>query len=162
MKLSRRGWNNLLMLFVIAFIAVLQLPNIISKHLTPPEPDSVSTAYLLPLNSTIHQINFPQLSVIQTEGIWQSKSDTGLEAENITQVVEHWSELQGSIVTDEMKQQLSLPLPSTVEIWTAEHEEPQRITVYQLPTFWLFKNGVADSIAVTVESEYLFFNRVAQ
>ncbi len=158
MKLSRRGWNNLLMLFVIAFIAVLQLPNIISKHLTPPETSSQSTAYLLPLNSTIYRINFPQLSIAQQEGHWFSSDDNSLEEKKIAEVVQHWSELQGSIVTDEMRKKLPLPLPSTVEVWIEDHEEPQRITVYQLPTFWLFKNGLADPIAVTVESDYLFFN----
>ncbi len=50
-----------------------------------------------------------------------------------------------------------LTTPHTIEVWyQASAEEPQRITYYQLPEFWLLKNWNDQWLAVSIEESYLF------
>ena len=44
---------------------------------------------------------------------------------------------------------------NSLEVWYRDQEEPQRITYYQLPQFWLLKNWQEQWIAVSVEANYL-------
>ncbi|MGR5128431.1 hypothetical protein [Photobacterium swingsii] len=154
MKLSRRGWNNVIIFAVIIFIAVIQLPTLIKqKYGTASPPVTLST--LLPAHAVIDQLILPEQHYIRQGDDWHI---TGGEQTAHVDVVSHWATLAGTPVDEAMmtKLQPQLTQPRTVEIWLQAYEEPVRVTVYQLPQFWLLKNWQAQWLAVSVEPTYLF------
>lgn len=163
MRYRGRRWNNILMLSVIAFIGVLNLPTIIKTYLLEPEAEVTSESgfpYLLNPSDQITAMHFSQWSIVLKDGEWQYQSQgqplelTEPSAQTLSQ---RWQQLVGTEVDNETYQSLSASLtsPQTIEVWYQNQEEPQRITYYQLPDFWLLKNWQGKWLAVSVEAEYL-------
>ncbi|MGX9418657.1 hypothetical protein ACWU4D_15025 [Vibrio sp. WJH972] len=149
-----RRWNNILILGIILFIAVLNLPTIIKTYLID---DSEATSYPT-LFDTSHQVvalYSSDWSLIYHGNQWQS---TPVLTTDTLELVQRWKELLGTPVSDEafnaMKDNLSAA--NTLEVWYDGVEEPQRVTYYRTPNFWLFKNWQQQWIAVSVEDAYLF------
>lgn len=74
------------------------------------------------------------------------------------ELVQRWHALTGTEVDEATYRALQPTLPNaqTIEVWYADREEPQRITFYQTPQFWLLKNWQDRWIAVSAEVSYLF------
>lgn len=152
MKLSRRGWNNVLIAGIILFILALNLPNIIkSQWQEEPSP----FPYLLDPMQEVQQIDFAKWSLQKAGDTWRATRSLSIPAEELSQ---RWKLLVGTEVTESTYNQLKPGLPSagTVEVWYAGQEEPQRITYYQTPKFWLMQNWQQQWIAISVEPDYLF------
>lgn len=163
MRYRGRRWNNILILSVIAFIGVLNLPTIIKTYLLEPEAEIKSESgfpYLLNSSDQITAMHFSQWSIVLNEDGWEYQEQgrplklTEPSAQTLSQ---RWQQLVGTEVDSETYQSLSASLssPQTIEVWYQNQEEPQRITYYQLPDFWLLKNWQGKWLAVSVESEYL-------
>jgi hypothetical protein len=60
------------------------------------------------------------------------------------------------LTPDETHLQMGLVDVLSVEVWFEKEEEPQRITVYQAPNFWMMQNWQGEWIAVSAEKSYLF------
>ncbi|MGR5064573.1 hypothetical protein [Photobacterium sp. DNB22_13_2] len=157
MRLSRRGWNNVMIIAVICFIAVVQLPEIVKQRFGQESSslESSEMAMLLPFESTIEQLHLPHTSLKREEAGWFARPRVALPAD---QLISHWQALVGTAISNEMVGKLkpNLPPPSSVEIWLAGQEEPVRVTVYQQPQFWLLQNWQGEWLAVSVEEAYLF------
>lgn len=149
----RRRWNNILILSVVAFMAVLNLPSVIKTYLVE-EPIS-RYPYLLDPNSDVQALHFNQWSLEQNQGRWRSSLPTEVAPKVL---VERWRDLVGTNVDSETYNGLKplLNNPKTVEVWYEDQEEPQRITYYQAPQFWLLKNWQGEWIAISVEKDFLF------
>ncbi|MEF1227387.1 hypothetical protein QTO05_00275 [Vibrio fortis] len=163
MRYRGRRWNNILILSVIAFIGVLNLPTIIKTYLLEPEVEITSESgfpYLLNPSDQITAMHFSQWSIVLNEDGWEYQEQgrplklTEPSAQTLSQ---RWQQLVGTEVDSETYQSLSASLssPQTIEVWYQNQEEPQRITYYQLPDFWLLNNWQGKWLAVSVESEYL-------
>ena len=160
MRLTRRGWNNVIIIAVVCFIAVVQLPELVKQRFSG-EPSEASaqqvsgTTALLPEASTIAQLHLPYTSIDQKETGWLASPRIAVPAD---QLVARWQTLSGTAVSEEMVGKLkpTLPPPSSVEIWLSSQEEPVRVTVYQQPQFWLMQNWQGNWLAVSVEEAYLF------
>ncbi|MGF1835284.1 hypothetical protein [Photobacterium sanguinicancri] len=155
MKLSRRSWNNVIIFAVIIFIAVIQLPTLIKeKYGTAPPQSTLST--LLPEQAVIDQLVLPEQRYVRLGADWRIAGDEAVIHDD--SVIMHWATLAGTPVDDatmaKLKPQLTHPL--SVEIWLQAYDEPVRVTVYQLPQFWLLKNWQSQWLAVSVEPTYLF------
>lgn len=149
----RRRWNNILILSVIAFIAVINLPTVIKSYLLP-DPSSQFPS-LLRTDATLQALHFPAFSLEKSREEWQSEPELSVDGQEL---VQRWHALTGTEV-DEAKYralQPTLPNAQTIEVWYADREEPQRITFYQTPQFWLLKNWQDRWIAVSAEASYLF------
>nr|WP_086937819.1 hypothetical protein [Thaumasiovibrio occultus] len=155
MKLSRRGWNNVLMIGSLLCIAAVQLPELIKQRLGV-EAQSVTTE-LLPFAATIERIAMPEMVLSQQQGEWQTDRPIPIDA---SVLAARWGELSGTLVSGEVIEQLRPQMisPLTVEVSIAEREEPYRITAYSLPSFWLMQNWQSQWIAITVDGHYLFPN----
>ena len=153
MKLSRRGWNNVLILGIIAFMVILNLPTIIKNHLLDNEPSQYP--YLLDPNADIQKIHFSKWSLLRDNGDWKATKDLDLTPLELAQ---RWQSLVGTEVSGETYLQIKpqLSKANTVEVWYVNREEPQRITYYQTPKFWLMKSWQNKWIAVSVDRNYLF------
>ncbi|MGF1868591.1 hypothetical protein [Photobacterium indicum] len=161
MRLSRRGWNNVIIIAVVIFIAMMQLPDLIKARLASSDiasSDEVASPILhslLPAKATISQLVLPHHQIMKKEGIWVSEPSINTEPQVW---IEHWESIAGTPVNDDMMVQLKSQLtsPRTVEIWLQSAEEPIRVTVYQQPQFWLLKSWQGSWIAISVEEAYLF------
>ncbi|WP_261857662.1 hypothetical protein [Photobacterium sanguinicancri] len=155
MKLSRRSWNNVIIFAVIIFIAVIQLPTLIKeKYGTAPSQSTLSA--LLPEQAVIEQLVLPDQHYVRLGADWRITGDEAVIHDD--SVIMHWATLAGTPVDDatmaKLKPQLTHPV--SVEIWLQAYDEPVRVTVYQLPQFWLLKNWQSQWLAVSVEPTYLF------
>ncbi len=150
----RRRWNNILILGIIAFIAILNLPTVIKTYLIDPPVEQSTVPLLFNPNAQVEAIHFSDWSLQKVDGQWQSTQAIEIPAQEL---VSRWSALVGTEVDqatfDGLKDKLNAP--QTIEVWYTELEEPQRITYYQLPQFWLLKNWQEQWIAVSVEPNFL-------
>ncbi|PTB32259.1 hypothetical protein [Photobacterium phosphoreum] len=161
MRLTRRGWNNVIIIGVLAFIAVIQLPELLRTRLATTAPStapSIVSSTVIPLfasNRILQQLILPQVTLQYSEAGWQSQPPIAVD---IATFIAHWQTLQGTKVTAKqllaLKKQLSIPY--TIEAWFVGYSQPQRITAYQLAHFWLLNNGAGQWLAVTVDSDFLF------
>ncbi|MEZ8606900.1 MULTISPECIES: hypothetical protein [unclassified Vibrio] len=161
MRYRGRRWNNILMFSVIAFIGVLNLPTLIKAYLIEPEPQVDSPyPYLLNPTAKLQALHFAKWSVIQQDNQWVYQfEDTDFpQATNAQELSQRWKELVGTEVDSQTYTDLTprLNTPHTIEVWYQDQEEPQRITYYQLPKFWLLKNWNDQWLAVSIEESYLF------
>ncbi|HDZ9134011.1 TPA: hypothetical protein ACGFXY_003178 [Vibrio cholerae] len=149
----RRRWNNILILSVIAFIAVINLPTVIKSYLLP-DPASQFPS-LLRTDATLQALHFPAFSLEKCREEWQSEPELSVDGQEL---VQRWHALTGTEVDEATYRALQPTLPNaqTIEVWYADREEPQRITFYQTPQFWLLKNWQDRWIAVSAEASYLF------
>ena len=163
MRYRGRRWNNILMLSVIAFIGVLNLPTIIKTYLLEPEPEVASKSgfpYLLDPSDQLTAMHFSKWSLVLADDGWQYQSQGSaqeLSQPSAQELSQRWQQLVGTEVDSKTYQSFSASLtsPQTIEVWYQNQEEPQRITYYQLPDFWLLKNWQGKWLAVSVEAEYL-------
>jgi hypothetical protein len=153
MKMSRRGWNNLLILAIIASMLILNLPTLIKNYLVPPE--QASYPYVLNPEVDIKLLNFADWSIQRHLLDWQSSKPLTISP---LELVQRWQGLNGTVVDDQTFSKLKPNLPSanTLEVWYADLEEPQRVTYYQTPSYWLMKSWQQQWIAISVEQDYLF------
>ncbi|KJG25503.1 hypothetical protein UB37_02880 [Photobacterium iliopiscarium] len=157
MRLTRRGWNNVIIIGVLAFIAVIQLPGLIRARLTTPVA-SVPSPAVIPLfaqDRMIQRLLLPKMAFQHLVAGWESNPSITLD---IATVVARWQALVGTEVSEQQLVSLKsqLKTPRTVEAWLVGYSQPQRITAYQLPHFWLFNNGAGQWLAVTVDADFLF------
>ena len=157
MRLTRRGWNNVIIIGVLAFIAVIQLPGLIRDRLTAPVA-SVPSPAVIPLfaqDRMIQRLLLPKMAFQHLVAGWESNPSITLD---IATVVARWQALVGTEVSEQQLVSLKSQLnpPRTVEAWLVGYSQPQRITAYQLPHFWLFNNGTGQWLAVTVDADFLF------
>lgn len=153
MQYRGRRWNNILMLGVIVFMAVLYLPTLIKAYLV--EESEVAYPSLFDSSHQVVALYSSDWSLIYHDGEWQSTPQLDTDALELKQ---RWNNLLGTYVPDDTFNSLKGTLPSanTVEVWYEGVEEPQRITYYRTPNFWLFKNWQQQWIAVSVDDVYLF------
>lgn len=152
MRYRGRRWNNILMLSVIAFIVVLNLPTLI-KHFLIEEPNRINP-YLLNPSNELQALYTSQWSLENTDSGWTLAPETSISPEEL---LLRWKSIVGTEVDQDTYDNLSPSLknPSTVEVWYVDQEEPHRLTYYQTPQFWLLKNWQGKWIAVSVEEGYL-------
>ncbi|KJY84129.1 hypothetical protein TW81_04830 [Vibrio galatheae] len=150
----RRRWNNILILGIIAFIALLNLPTLIKTYLIEQPVVESAHPYLLNPQADLQALYFSNWSLEKNQGRWRSTIHTSIPEQELA---ERWMNLVGTEVSPEnfanLKPQLGQP--SSIEVWYLDQEEPQRITYYQTSQFWLLKNWQDKWIAISVDSGYL-------
>ncbi|MCK6263278.1 hypothetical protein KP803_08305 [Vibrio sp. ZSDE26] len=148
----RKRWNNLLMLAIVAFIGILYLPTMIKTYLI--EPPESPYPYLLNPSEELQSLHLSQWSLEKNQGRWRISVPSDIAPEELA---ERWQALVGTEVDDETRLTLNPTLknPQTIEVWYIDVEEPQRITYYRTPQFWLLKNWQDKWIALSVEPQYL-------
>jgi hypothetical protein len=154
MKYRGKRWNNMLILAVIVFIAVLNLPTLIKTYLIHEDTPASAGVTLLNPHKSLQAIYTSDWSLEESQSQWQLTPPSSISAKAFA---ERWQDLEGTLVDDETFKQLESKrsLPQSVEVWYDGVEEPQRITAYYLKTFWLFKNWQQKWIAVTLPTDYL-------
>lgn len=150
----RRRWNNIIIIGVIAFMALLNLPSVIKTYLLDEPTVAEQHGQVLNPSVQVQAMHFTDWSVENVAGIWQSPQTLSIEPQTL---VSRWQDLRGTVVDSATFEELkpNLGTPDSVEVWYVDVEEPQRITLYRLPQFWLLKNWQGSWVAVSVEPTYL-------
>ncbi|WP_332400668.1 hypothetical protein [Vibrio metschnikovii] len=151
----RRRWNNILIILVLLFIGVLNLPPLLKSYLTSDKSAAHAYPSLLNPNAPLQAVYTRSFELTLEQDQWQLTPTGEVSA---LQLAQRWQALVGTEVDEQTVRSLqpSLIGPQTVEVWYRDQEEPQRITYYQSPQFWLFKNWQDKWIAISVEADYLF------
>ena len=151
-RLTRRQWNNVIIVACLVFIGALNLPTIIKSVLL--EDPYEGYPYLLSPATQPTEIHLPRVVLHNQEGQWHAEGLSELEA---TELSQRWRGLVGTEVNNTQYEQLQsvLGTPITVEVWYQELEEPQRITLYKLDQFWLFKSWEDKWLAISIDATYL-------
>ena len=151
------------MLSVIVFIGVLNLPTLIKAYLIEPEPEQQVSSpypYLLNPEAELQALHFAKWSLVLEDGQWGYQLKGSVPAQSISaqERAQRWQQLVGTEVDSQTYTDLTsqLTTPHTIEVWYQDQEEPQRITYYRLPEFWLLKNWNDQWLAVSIEESYLF------
>ena len=116
MRYRGRRWNNILMLSVIAFIGVLNLPTIIKTYLLEPEPEVASESgfpYLLDPSDQLTAMHFSKWSLVLTDDGWQYQSQGSaqeLSQPSAQELSQRWQQLVGTEVDEQTYQSLSASL----------------------------------------------------
>jgi len=155
MKLSRRGWNNVMIISILVFIALINAPSVLREHFNLGVEPEVTLPFILNSKWQPTALHFPKWSLEFDGSDWQSTRLLTLPPE---QAINRWQSLQGTPVDNKTFEQLkpNLSAAHTIEVWYQEQEEPQRVTYYKTPQFWLFQNWNKQWLAVSVDEKYLF------
>ena len=157
-KFSGRSFNNVLIIFVIFFITLFNLPIVVDNYLKPTEPtiapeNDIQLIALFPKDVAIVSLEFSRFSLTKQSEQWRSSIPLNIPANKL---VQHWLELSGTLVDAKLLAQLNANLPQS-EWVIAKSATNQRYQLHyhQLPEFWLLQNWQGQWLAVTVKSEYL-------
>lgn len=158
---SRKTFNNFLILGVVAFITLINLPTYLKSQLTESEAgyqteqvlaDGIIT--LMPPGVEVQSLRFPTFTL--THGTpWQTDMPLSVSA---SELASRWINLSGTEIDKPTYDKLKpgLDRPATLVVDRGESVEPFRLTYYQLPQFWLIQNWENRWLAVSVDPNYLF------
>ncbi|MCL9776412.1 hypothetical protein [Vibrio methylphosphonaticus] len=166
-KLTRRRWNNVLMVAIILFMGVMAAPTLIKQYLISPQPQAYSQepsqeqwlpGMILNPNDRVIEINAAGLQLYledESSSVEQAQWLAIPERfnEQANQLVLNWQGIRGTVVDEPTLQRLkpALENPVTIEVWYQEAEEPQRVTAYRLAQFWLMTTYQQEWVAVSFD-----------
>ncbi|NLS13574.1 hypothetical protein HGP28_11790 [Vibrio sp. SM6] len=163
---KRRRWNNYLILIVIAAMALFNAPTWIKAYLMPQEtqPSTPELTRLFTPDEPLRQLETRGKGFIYLNGTWRFIDSHATEQSGITAAtyLERWLALTGTVIDSSMVEKIIMSAEDASQsqsehltIWYQGDSEPQRLTYYVLPRFWLMKNAQGQWMAVTVPDGYL-------
>ncbi|AYV21591.1 MULTISPECIES: hypothetical protein [Vibrio] len=155
-KLTKRRWNNILIIAISAFMLLMAAPNLIKQYLIEQDVEpQVLTGLVLDPNASPIEINYAGIQFYLDDETWHAIPEKWTS--DAASVIQRWRAIQGTPVDEKTYAKLKpvLENPMTVEVWYQEKEEPQRITAYQLEKFWLLNTYDENWVAVSFEASSL-------
>jgi hypothetical protein len=137
MKLSRTGWNNVIIFSVMAFILVINIANN-KLFLSDDDTSSTTQSYILGEHATILTLSInPTIRIERIGKNWRS-TPTILTEQALEQMMRSWHQNTGTIVNNppELDQQMAL----VVNIELASQDAPQILQLYVTDTELLIYN----------------------
>ncbi|MGF1750889.1 hypothetical protein [Vibrio cionasavignyae] len=162
-KLTRRRWNNVLIVAISLFMGVMAAPTLIKQYLISPQPQASaqlqgSPGIILNPNDHVIEINAAGLQLYLEDSSSSVERVNWLAIperfnEQANQLAQNWQGIRGTVVDEPTLQRLkpALENPITIEVWYQEAEEPQRVTAYRLDQFWLMTTYQQEWVAVSFD-----------
>ena len=154
-RLSKKTFNNILIVAILAFIALFNLPKVLQdQSIEPQKQADTKVIALLPEFVEPVAINIGAIILRKENGYWTSN----IALTVLPQVlVERWLTLTGTYVDDTLVQQLQLHLkvPLQINIHQKQNSENFNLIYYQTKDFWLVRNWQQKWLAVSVDPTYL-------
>lgn len=137
MKLSRAGWNNVIIFSVMVFILVINITN--KKIFTNNEESSkTSQTYILGEHATILTLSIkPNFFTERIGKKWRS-SPTVMPEQALGQMMLSWHQSIGSLVEAPPSLDKQMALVVTIEL--AEKDKPQELNLYVTESELLIHN----------------------
>ncbi|WP_354622801.1 hypothetical protein [Psychromonas sp. MME2] len=121
MRLSRKGWNNVLIFAVFTIIFIFNFGHKLTAN---KKPVALS---IIDKNLTLVEIKTPDFRVTRVGRSWQSQPNLGLSAKQLATLVNNWQQLT-------LNPHEPIPLgshPYTILIYSADREEPITVNLIQ-------------------------------
>jgi len=121
MRLSRKGWNNVL---IFAVLLIIYIFNFSHKLTLSPK---VQQRAVISKNVTIVEIKTPDFKIKRSGRSWVSEPGLGLSAQQLAELVRNWQHLQLS-TGPAPESRIS---PYIIQIYTADQEQPVIVQLLQ-------------------------------
>jgi len=137
MKLSKTGWNNVIIFVVMAFILLINMTN--NKILSDKETSTkTEQTTLFSLHDTILTLTFsPNVTIERIGKAWRSTPNI-LNEQALEQMMRSWKNSEGEVVNDPPTLDEKMALVINVEL--ADHAEPQVLSLFATDTELLVFN----------------------
>lgn len=154
---SRKTFNNILIIGILLFIALINLPSYLRSQLS--ENKSINTqtdqnlVYLFPQDENITALTFSHFTLTKNPS-WQSSIPLLIDADELAM---RWLGLSGTKVDKNTFEKLAKNLPPASNLTIhLQNDKIYSLHYYQFPQFWLLQNIQNDWLALSVEPNYLF------
>lgn len=140
-KLSQRGWNNVL---IFASMFMILLFNGVHKKLFENQSEQITAqAVLVEASEFIQGIDYPGLKLQKVGVHWQSVADElSLKSQDISQLVYSWQHEPMQLVAELTHAELKLP-SFVVSVWLAGQDKARFYQVYLDEEVAFVRNGNA-------------------
>jgi len=149
MRLSRKGWNNVL---IFAVLIIVFLFNFSHKLLLKPK---VRQRTLIDSSAMILEIKTPDLSIKRSGRDWVSEPNIGLSTHQLSLLVQNWQNLplqtQGAILQPKN--------PFIMHVYTANAEQPIVVKMIQQGENYLLQTDDKMSLSLSAQQLPLFLGR---
>jgi hypothetical protein len=122
MRLSKRGWNNVLIFGVLLVIFIFNF----SQNLRL--SSSVETQSVIPPDLTILEIQTPDYVITRVGRQWTQQPSVGLSSEDLQQIVNNWQTMPLDVLTE---QELTTST-FILRFFIAEQTQPIIVQLHQL------------------------------
>jgi len=150
MRLSRKGWNNVLIFAVLLIIFIF---NFSQKLTLSPR---VQQRSVIPENVTIVEIKTPDYRITRLGRRWQSEPNLHLSKQQLNTLVNNWQRLKLS-TQDPVSEKTDAPY--TIQVYIADQDQPIIVQLYQYGNHYLLQTDSKMSLLLTANQVPLLLGR---
>jgi hypothetical protein len=143
MRLSRKGWNNVLIFGVLFVVFMFNFGHKLT--LSP----KVQQRTIIDNNLTIVEIKTPDYKIKRFGRSWQSEPSLGLSEQQLTSLVSNWQNLQ----LETQPPVSNTKSPYTIQVYTANQEQPIIVQLFQYGDNYLLQSD--PDISLFLEAQQL-------
>ena len=149
MRLSRKGWNNVLIFSVLLIIFVFNF----SQKL--PLSPNVHQRSVIPDNVTIVEIKTPDYQITRLGRGWQSQPSLGLSTQQLNTLVNNWQSLKLA-THPPISENIT---PYTIQVYIANKDQPIIVQLYQYGEHYLLQTDSDMSLLLKANQLPLLLGR---
>lgn len=149
MRLSRKGWNNVLIFGVLIIIFIFNFSHKLRLS------SDIQQRAVIRNDLTIVEIKTPDFKVIRAGRTWKSEPDLGLSKQQLASLVENWQNLEletrPAIKTDNSAYPIA--------IYTSKQEQPISVLLLQQGDDYLLQIDSSTSLFLSAQQLPLLLGR---
>ena len=149
MRLSRRGWNNVL---IFGVLLIIFLFNFSQKLTLSPK---VHQRSVIDNELTIVEIKTPDFKISRFGRSWQSQPDLGLSEQQLMLLVNNWQNLK----LDTQLPPSNVVAPYTIQVYIADQAQPIIVQLYQHGENYLLQTDPSMSLLLSAKQLPLLLGR---
>ena len=149
MRLSRKGWNNVL---IFAVLFIIFISNFGHKLILSPK---VQQRSVINQDLTIVEIRTPDYKIQRVGRTWKSEPNLGLSEQQIASLVYNWQNLK----LDTQALVNNITAPYIIQIYTVEQAQPFTVQLLQQGDNYLLHTESTISLFLDAEQLPLLLGR---
>ena len=149
MRLSRKGWNNVLIFAVLTIIFIFNL-----GHKLAPNKES-DQLFIIDQQLTIVEIKTPDFKIIRVGRSWQSEPNVGLSEQQLAMLINNWQHLPLTVHDPIPPSPHSYP----VLVYSANNSEPITVNLIQQGDDYVLQTESNNTLFLTAQQLPLLLGR---
>jgi len=149
MRLSSKGWNNVLIFGVLLIIFIFNFSHKLRLS------SDIQQRTVIRNDLTIVEIKTPDFNITRTGRTWKSEPDLGLSTQQLASLVENWQSLlletRSAIKTDRH--------PYPISVYTSKQEQPSSVLLFQHGDDYLLQIDSSTSLFLSAQQLPLLLGR---